>query len=543
MTSTTNDAAGQAGTSVTDTLQSLIVAFVLAMTFRGFFVEGFVIPTGSMALTLMGQHLRYRSSETAYEFPIDAGPVVDSARAAAAGIAPPRMWRIFDPMLGFNGPIATATNAELLPEARMGDRVLVLKFLYPFSEPSRWDVVVFKNPTDPVGDTQNYIKRLVGLPDERLLLADGDVFAAPLGTPTADLEIQRKPEYIQRAVWQPVYDSDFIPVNTPKLEQEWRAAYPGPPWQGAGWSVRDDRTWRCERSAESMLEWNWQALPIDDRVAYNMFRPIQPFYPVSDVRIAAAIEADDPSNFSTSLDLVARSHRFTFEVDGSGTTTLSIRHAESEPTSVPIRSETTEVDLPTSGVFDLEFWHVDQAMIVFIDGDEVARLEYEWGPIERLEAALFGRTLAQYERDPITAIPSPPQLRWRFEGSPLSMRRVRLDRDLYYRPMRMQPGERPGPNGEPLPEFGFGCDPRSPAELSADQFLMLGDNSAASRDSRVWGYPHPLAALRTGEPDPFVVPRSLLLGKAWCVYFPAPVPYKPAGPAVVPDFGRLRFIR
>ena len=83
MTSIPNDAAEPAGTSVTDTLQSLIVAFVLAMTFRGFFVEGFVIPTGSMAPTLMGQHLRYRSAESAYEFPIDAGPVVDSARAAS----------------------------------------------------------------------------------------------------------------------------------------------------------------------------------------------------------------------------------------------------------------------------------------------------------------------------------------------------------------------------------------------------------------------------------------------------------------------------
>ena len=45
-------------TGVTETLMSLIMSFVLAMTARGFIIEGFVIPTGSMAPTLMGQHVR-----------------------------------------------------------------------------------------------------------------------------------------------------------------------------------------------------------------------------------------------------------------------------------------------------------------------------------------------------------------------------------------------------------------------------------------------------------------------------------------------------
>jgi hypothetical protein len=35
----------------------------------------------------------------------------------------------------------------------------------------------------------------------------------------------------------------------------------------------------------------------------------------------------------------------------------------------------------------------------------------------------------------------------------------------------------------------------------------------------------------------------MLLGKAWCVYFPAPLPYAEGSRALVPDFGRLRFIR
>jgi hypothetical protein len=44
-----------------DTFQGLIVAFAMAMAFRGFVLEGFVIPTGSMAPTLLGQHIRVRS--------------------------------------------------------------------------------------------------------------------------------------------------------------------------------------------------------------------------------------------------------------------------------------------------------------------------------------------------------------------------------------------------------------------------------------------------------------------------------------------------
>ena len=41
--------------SVRETIESIIIAFVLAFVFRAFVVEAFVIPTGSMAPTLLGQ--------------------------------------------------------------------------------------------------------------------------------------------------------------------------------------------------------------------------------------------------------------------------------------------------------------------------------------------------------------------------------------------------------------------------------------------------------------------------------------------------------
>src|SRR5439155_1572925 len=39
-----------------ETIESIVVAFVLAFLFRTFEAEAFVIPTGSMAPTLYGQH-------------------------------------------------------------------------------------------------------------------------------------------------------------------------------------------------------------------------------------------------------------------------------------------------------------------------------------------------------------------------------------------------------------------------------------------------------------------------------------------------------
>ena len=40
--------------SIKETIESILIAFILAFIFRGFVVEAFVIPTGSMATTLLG---------------------------------------------------------------------------------------------------------------------------------------------------------------------------------------------------------------------------------------------------------------------------------------------------------------------------------------------------------------------------------------------------------------------------------------------------------------------------------------------------------
>ncbi len=516
-------------TSTIGTLQSLIVAFVLAMTFRGFVTEGFVIPTGSMAPTLLGEHVLLHSDETGDTFP------VDSKRKENADA-------VYDPMLGENYPLSTVGIGSLRP--RMGDRILVLKCLYPFVNPDRFDVVVFKNPTDPDSEAGNYIKRLIGLPGEAIWLADGDVFAAPAAESARQeaYEIQRKPEYIQRAVWQPVQNSDFVAVDPTNLSPRYAA-----PWVGEAWDT-SGRSYRCETAEPSILAWDNGQMRITDWTPYNMFslpRSPRADINVSDLRVAANVVAD-AAGLSMELELETRGYIFRFRI-GDGTAETAMRPIDQRD-GWTMRTS-VEAPMPKPGrVYRVEFWHVDQSMTIFINGRRAgASLDYPWTPRERVERAFDVPYDTWVSRSPMIQ-PTEPLLRWTFRGSPLTMHRVRLDRDLYYRAdiVTSQATRNPtSPGFEDLvaPHSpAFGTHPAKPAVLGPKHFFMLGDNSPASSDSRLWGNPHPLVATQV-DGAPFVVHRRLLLGKAWVVYFPAPYPLSENGRGMIPDFGRLRFIR
>ncbi len=62
---------------------------------------------------------------------------------------------------------------SMQPNFETGQWVLVNKLAYKFHEPRRGDVIIFKSPHDP---NSNLIKRVIGLPGERVELRDGTVF-------------------------------------------------------------------------------------------------------------------------------------------------------------------------------------------------------------------------------------------------------------------------------------------------------------------------------------------------------------------------------
>lgn len=66
-------------------------------------------------------------------------------------------------------------SASMLPTLQIQDRVLVNKFIYRFKDPQRGDIIVFEPPKS-VGSDQDYIKRVVGLPGDKVEVKDNLVF-------------------------------------------------------------------------------------------------------------------------------------------------------------------------------------------------------------------------------------------------------------------------------------------------------------------------------------------------------------------------------
>ena len=64
-------------------------------------------------------------------------------------------------------------GSSMEPTLHSGEFVIVNKLSYKFSEPMIGDVIVFHFPRDP---EQEYIKRVIGLPGERVEIRDGDVY-------------------------------------------------------------------------------------------------------------------------------------------------------------------------------------------------------------------------------------------------------------------------------------------------------------------------------------------------------------------------------
>jgi len=509
----------------------LIISFVVVLVFRGFFLETFHIPTGSMAPTLMGQHTRFHSPDTGVDWAVNPWP------DARSGV------RVTDPSTG-------RPRIEANPRLRAGDRIAIIKY-NPLYHPKRWDVVVIKWPSSP---RENYIKRLIGMPGERVWLVDGDAFIADADAAPDDWSawrIARKPERVQNALWWPLFSSERAPIDPVFDGRAWTG-----PWRGQGWNTEGRiYTWTPGSSSGAgagggggaTLTWDLDNWPITDWQPYNdVPRWVFPRFPTADIRAHAAVEPErEGAGFA--FELRARGHVFRASHDGGSRAAIEMR-PDTGAAAWTTLAEAEAPALPAGRSTTVEVWHVDQSLQLRIGGKAVVRADYDWDPMQRLEhatgldAAAIAELLENGRNNPLAnpaIYRAPLALGWTFTNTgALTLQRVGLDRDVSYVPTWYRSGE---PAGMPA----LGTHPANVATLGEGHYYLLGDNSANSTDSRLIDTVDPWVLRFIDEDLPLgVIPREFMMGRAFICFWPATQSANLGNARFpfVPDTGRMRFI-
>jgi signal peptidase I len=566
-------AAPKRETNVKETIESILVAFILAFIFRCFVVEAFVIPTGSMAPTLMGAHMHLRCPDCGYDF--DAGYSVggdpnfripDRAVVRTRNGIEDRVFALFCPNCNYRLPQSLPgdeANDASAPLVRYGDRILVMKYLYLLHPPKRWDVIVFKSPDTPNQDySVNFIKRLIGLPGERIFVAHGDVYAAPPlkdgeTDKPEDFKVQPKTPQAQDALWRILYDGDYVPAGKlarsytgPQIrsfsDPDWRQPWTQDP-STAGW-FHDDaakgvgrREWLFDNKdgvgvlrfdpGDSVVDKQSDWLAYDQaetqRDAVNSLAegPYRPVYNVGDLKANFFIDglAGD-GVLRIVLGKSADGHDVEFLAELSKDKVRLLKRENKTDT------ELASAAVSLTGRHQIGLQNVDYRVALLVDGKElIATTEQQYAP----DVAWVLRNRDQ-----------PPAATARIEGDRVTVRlsHLQLWRDVYFRDrdpggqiLRAYAGVRRSAGEE---TFDFGHVVR----LGEKEYFPMGDNSALSRDGRMWNYDVDLPS-ESLQAQAGVVPERFLLGKAFFVYWPAG--YRPTSslPPVVPNFGQMRFIR
>jgi signal peptidase I len=561
-----------------DTLESIIIALIFALTFRAFLVEAFVIPTASMAPTLLGAHARVICPKCGYEFDqnvsIDkyyddnGNPQYNTTRDLFTST---RFLTTRDERFSGPEPMGSQTrrcpncgyriDGSQLPElintltprnlqgpeyfawTNNGDRILVMKYLYSIVDPKRWDVIVFKEPTTA---RDNYIKRLIGLPGETVEVIGGDVFIRAAGAPaTAPELIQRKPDDVQNAVWQLVYDNDHYPIDEGKPRP-----YGIDERDGRNYIVKQEVAWHTPWRGQGATASNW--LPQSPIIEYTVDAPGKLRFAPSDVTLDDDFYFKNIAGYNNDLDngdrlvvpdlhlecawspttvapisltLGVAANRYRATIDGDGQTHLDqwIQH-ENAWTAIDLHQPAVTVArnlnaIDSGRTYRLAYSNVDHRVQLLVNGTVILDYAPQWTDTQQRR---FLDNIARGEM-PMVAID--------VAGRSV-FTHVKLLRDLYYTDSAGgYPGR--GVNGHP-------------ETIGDDEYFALGDNSVESSDSRLWtGVDLSLYDLPVWKDyRPGHVPKRFMLGKAFFVYWPAG--YRPIDALpypLIPDVGHMRMIR
>jgi signal peptidase I len=417
---------------VRQTVEFLVCLGLCILLSRTFAAEAYVVPTGSMAPTLLGNHRELICPNCGFRFSLG----VDEDGRSGRPVCPNCGLRKLDdaPALDCNG-----------------DRVLVQKLLYDVRRPRRWEVSVFHFPGDP---SQAYVKRVVGLPGESVRIAGGDVYI--------DGKIARKSLAEQRAIRVLVFDNNFVPRDSARYPRwGFRRGRPGEHLE-SGWSAESSTLVhkRAEPVAETFdwaeyLHWDpdrGRYAAIHDFNGYNG-GDLRGDNPVTDLMVEARIAATADVE-SVALRIDAGTDRFQVELPvGRSRGSLTVTRNRRNLSLNNVRGALQTVAAGDQGS-RLCVSVMDRRLVAYLDGQIL------FDPIDYDHRAVG----PGYGERPVA---------FGIKGGSATVRDIRIYRDVYYTSALAYSPRRP-----------FGVE--EPYQLGPDEFFVLGDNSAVSNDSRFW---------------------------------------------------------
>jgi len=332
------------------------------------------------------------------------------------------------------------------PETQIFDRVLVDKLSYHYRSPKRFEVAVFKYPLDR---SMNYIKRIVGVGPEWLRIQNGDLWRS------------------ERAKNDPPrYETDWTVLRRPRNVQAdtWKALDEGAPgraqWRRLGdatnWEVDEDRiVAKGDGSlrlpdAGSFMDDFYDGYPRKVREGLRRRRGIPSGNnPVGDLRFEAEITAAEGCE-EIQIELREGSRIYSFRLPGPA--------AAEDQTAAILAS-----DLSRSARSPLA-------------RDREARLEEPWrlragAGVEVAVENLDDRLALELDGKEVLSIDVPSAtdqasyLNVRVVGGEVEFNEVEVYRDIYYLTERVK-------------VYRW--------YVEEDHYVMLGDNTQDSSDSREW---------------------------------------------------------
>lgn len=462
------------GSWVRENVEAVIVAIVLALIIRQFAMEAFVIPTGSMAPTLYGEHVEISCPNCARVFAIDrkqvgggfesafrrhaqcprcksngvvylydAGELSDFTEALCQDCG--HRWTVENPT---SGKTVLATRISLTcpncgfdfqkditpSDITGGHKILVNKAGLLVRAPRRWDIIVFKFPEKKKGvSRKNYIKRLIGLPNEEILIRHGDI--------CVNGRIARKELDVIHAMAFEVFSSE--------LKQKWKQLIPWTPY-GGDWQLGVGSLEVDAHEDEAHVEFT------KDITAALPYSNADSSTHVNDVGFRLEVTCRDKGEFFCCID--DGEHAFCLRVPVGDEGKVSL-------TMDDIEVKTADLHFVPGKSYTVEFLNIDDRILALVDGEQVFRFDYNSEVHVSDDAQITlgtSDTAARFEK-------------------------IHVYRDIYY----LDKGEHAIYSAE---------------RLGPDEYFAMGDNSGSSSDSRTWG----------------TVPEANLLGRGFIIFWPIP---------------------